>query len=77
MPNDNNAARRRTFAENLIAARTKAGMSQQQLAEKSKISQSFLSYVERGQKRISTDKAEAIADALGISICALLHPPEK
>jgi transcriptional regulator with XRE-family HTH domain len=76
MPTENNA-RRSTFAENLIAARTKAGMSQAELAKRSKISQSFLSYVERGEKRISTDRAEKIADALGISICKLLHPPEK
>jgi transcriptional regulator with XRE-family HTH domain len=79
MPTDNNAVsqRRRIFAENLIAARVKADMSQAQLAEKSRISQSFISYVESGKKSISIENAATLAEALRVPLCKLLHSPEK
>jgi transcriptional regulator with XRE-family HTH domain len=78
MPTDNNAEEiSRIFAENLIAAREKVSWSQEQLAEKSKVSQSFISYVEAEKKSISIANAQKLANALSISLCKLLHPPEK
>lgn len=76
MPTDQNA-RRRTFAQNIVAARIKADLTQAQLAKKANMSQSFISYVEGGQRTISIENAETLSEVLGVPLCKLLHSSEK
>ena len=55
---------------NLIkAGRTRCGMSQKQLAEKSGISENYISMIERGvQKSVTVTTLEQIAAALGATL---------
>ena len=48
--------------------RTKAGYTQNRLAEFSGVSQSHLRRVELGESRITVDHLQMICDALGISL---------
>jgi transcriptional regulator with XRE-family HTH domain len=51
--------------ETLIETRRRAGMTQAQLAEKLKRPQPFVSYIERGERRIDVIEFYAIMNALG------------
>ena len=53
------------LAKALIQARTRAGLSQTQLARKMKTSQSYVARIEGGKVRPSTDALERFAKATG------------
>ena len=55
-------------AERIRIFREKAGYSQNELANRSGVSQSHLRRVELGQSRITVDHLQMICDALGISL---------
>ena len=56
---------RKQFGTRLKALRLEAGLTQEQLAEKTNLSVDFLSLVERGINAPSFDNLEKIAQALG------------
>ena len=58
--------------------RTKQNLTQEQLAEMSDISSSYLSAIERGKQSISLDYTNRIAEALKIPVIDFLtHEPES
>jgi transcriptional regulator with XRE-family HTH domain len=61
-----------TFVDELVAARKRAGITQVQLAEKLSKPQSFISKIERGERRIDVIEFCAVARALGVKPAALL-----
>lgn len=56
----------RTFLNLLIAARKKAGVTQQVLADSLHKPQSFVSKYERGERRLDVIEFIAVAHAIGI-----------
>lgn len=62
-----------TIGKNLSRLRKTAGMTQAQLSERVGISAAFLSRVECGNKMVSVDVLNSLADVLGVSCDALLH----
>ncbi len=56
------------IGKNIKKIRTQKGLSQQQLAQKSGISQSFLSDLENGKKSPTVDSLNKICRSLGISL---------
>lgn len=60
----------------LTAARNKAALTQVQLADLADLSQTYVSYLEIGDRdRISTDAHKRLCAALGVSDTALLADP--
>lgn len=59
----------------LIAARTRAGLSQSQLARRMKTSQSYIARIEGGKVRPSTDALERFAEATGSRLRIVFEPP--
>lgn len=57
-----------TIGESMRAAREKAGLSRNKLAQKSGVAVSCISVYERDQFEPKISKVEILADALGISI---------
>lgn len=53
---------------NIKLARIKAGLSQEELAEKADLSRLTIGTIERGEKAPSVETIGSIADALGIEI---------
>lgn len=56
---------------NVKLARTKAGLKQEELAEKADISRETIGSIERGEKSPTVATLGAIADALGIEMYKL------
>ena len=54
------------FGSHLRSLRTKAGMSQEELADKSGIHVTYLSGVERGLRNLSIRNVRRLAQALGV-----------
>ena len=50
----------------------KAGLTQEQMAERCEISTSFLSHIERGTRKLSLETAVKIADYLHVSMNSLI-----
>lgn len=53
------------------------GMSQEELANKSGVSDTFISFVENGNRTPSWDVAERICEALGVSLTLIAMLLEK
>ena len=64
---------RRLVGRNVKAARLKAGLSQEQLAERSGFTQQYLSGLERGQRNPTIVSLYEIAQALGTTPIELLR----
>jgi len=62
------------LARTLIEARTRAGLSQTQLAHRMKTSQSYIARIESGKVRPSTDALERFARATGSRLRIALEP---
>ena len=61
------------FARNLHGIRTQKRLSQQSLASKARLSVSYISMLERGQRSPPFETIEVLAKALGIAPIALLQ----
>lgn len=61
------------FAECLRNIRLDQGLSQEDLAEKADLHRTYVGSVERGERNISIDNMEALADALGIPLALMLE----
>jgi transcriptional regulator with XRE-family HTH domain len=65
------------LAKALIEARTRAGLSQTQLARKMKTSQSYVARIEGGKVRPSTDALERFARATGTRLRIAFEQPSR
>lgn len=61
------------IGERIKNARTGAGMSQAELADKAGLSQSMISRIEQGQRDTPLSTFRRIAEALGLDPAALLQ----
>jgi transcriptional regulator with XRE-family HTH domain len=64
---------RSVFGANLRAARIKAGLTQAQLAERTGLTQQYVSLVEAGHQNITIDTMTALARAVGQDAGAMLR----
>lgn len=71
------AAQCKAFGQNVRIARVIANLTQEQLAEMAKLTQSYISILETGDSSISLPNALRLARVLNKPICALLKPVEK
>jgi transcriptional regulator with XRE-family HTH domain len=62
------------LARVLIEARTRAGLTQSQLARRMKTSQSYVARIEGGKVRPSTDALERFAQATGTRLRIVFEP---
>ena len=62
------------LARALIEARTRAGLSQSQLARRMKTSQSYIARIEGGKVRPSTGALERFAQATGTRLRIIFEP---
>ena len=62
------------LARTLIEARTRAGLSQTQLARRMKTSQSYVARIEGGKVRPSSDALERLAKATGTRLRITFEP---
>ena len=60
--------RRRDFGDRLRALRLEAGISQEELADRSGLHRTYVSSVERGQRNIALANIHSLADALGVDV---------
>jgi transcriptional regulator with XRE-family HTH domain len=59
-----------TITEQLRASIRKSGLSQEQIAEATGVSQGVLSRFVRGERSINLTTAEKLAEYFGLSLCA-------
>jgi transcriptional regulator with XRE-family HTH domain len=62
-----------TFAQNIRQIRSRKSLSQQAVATKARVSVSYISMLERGQRSPPLETLEAIAKALGVAPLSLLQ----
>jgi transcriptional regulator with XRE-family HTH domain len=65
------------FAQRLREIRTTGGMTQRQLAEKARVTLSYVSKLEAGGAAPGLDLLERLADSLGVAIPDLLPKPAE
>jgi transcriptional regulator with XRE-family HTH domain len=63
----------RKFARTLRAARSRAGLTQEELATRLGSTQSYISRVERGQSNLRFSRLADIANALGCTVSITLR----
>lgn len=68
---------RMRFARLLKAERVVRGISQEELADIAGLHRTYVGSVERGERNISVDNMEALANAMGLDISELLSLPAK
>lgn len=62
------------FGAKLRLAREKAQLSQEAFAEKAGLHRTYIGQVERGERNISVDSMERLADAVGEHLWDMLRP---
>jgi len=62
-----------TFGKNVRLKRLELGLSQEKLAEKSRLHRTYIGAVERSQRNITLVNAQKIASALGTDLSSLLR----
>lgn len=62
------------FGVRLRAAREALRVSQEMLAEQAGLHRTYIGQVERGERNISVDNMEKLADAVGIPLWEMLRP---
>jgi transcriptional regulator with XRE-family HTH domain len=73
----NHAATRKALAQNVKYARTMMALSQEELAERSKLHRTQVGAIERGTSGASVDTLGMLADAIGVAPSTLLLPPAQ
>lgn len=63
---------RLVFAANLRRLREQRGLSQERLAELAELHRTYVGSVERGERNVSIDNMEHLADALGVQLKDML-----
>lgn len=71
------ATLRKAFGMTVRRLRVAAGLSQEKLAQRAKVSRNFEGSIERGESSLSLDVADRLARALGISLSELLSTVES
>jgi len=71
MDSNGTRAGREILAKNLRRLRREKGISQEALADRAGISQTYLSEVESAKRNIAVDNIEALANAFDVTISAL------
>lgn len=67
-----------TIGHNVRQIRHEAGLSQEELAFRSKLHRTYISSIERGERNVSVENIFAIAEALKVRPGDLLNPiPSK
>jgi transcriptional regulator with XRE-family HTH domain len=64
---------RKVFADNLARERKSRGLSQRQLATLAGLDRTYVGSVERGERNVSIDNIERLAEALQIEPADLLR----
>jgi len=64
-------AARKLFAANLWRERKARGLSQRALAQRAGLDRTYVGSVERGERNVSIDNIERLAEALGIELADL------
>ncbi len=67
---------RKLLARKLRLLRLMKGWSQEGLAQASGLDRSYVSSIERGERNVSLDNIEKLADAFGVSLDELLGVPD-
>jgi transcriptional regulator with XRE-family HTH domain len=67
-----NTSARERFATNLRHARKAKGLSQEALGELADLHPTYVGSVERGERNVSIDNMERLAEALGLDVVDLL-----
>lgn len=62
------------FGIRLRHARQEMGLSQEFLAEQAGLHRTYIGQVERGERNISVDSMERLADAVGLQLWNMLKP---
>lgn len=65
---------REVFAQNVRMARIHIGLSQERLAQEAELDRAFVGTMERGQRNISIDNIERLAQALNLPAHELMDP---
>lgn len=63
---------REIVAENIRSLRVRGGLTQAELARKSRLTDVYISRVEKSAKNLTLDSVEQIASALGVPVTSLL-----
>lgn len=66
------ASARQILAINIRQGRARSGWSQEELASRAAISQTYVSQMESGQRAVSIDVLDHLADAFGVEVAQLL-----
>lgn len=66
-------AARLLFSRNLRTQRLKKGLSQEALAEASGLHRTYVGSVERGERNVSIDNMDRLAQALDVSLSELMR----
>jgi transcriptional regulator with XRE-family HTH domain len=65
------------FAANLRKRRLQLGLSQEETAERSGLHRTYIGSVEGGERNVSIDNMERLAEALDADIITLLRPSRQ
>lgn len=67
----------RVVGENLRALRRQRGLSQEEFAEVLGVHRTYMGGVERGERNLTLQTVERLAESLGVAPLALLRPPAQ
>lgn len=71
------ATLKKTFGQCVRRLRLEAGLSQERLAQRAKVSRNFQGSVERGESSLSLEAADRLARALGVRLSELIADAER
>ncbi|QHI96612.1 helix-turn-helix domain-containing protein [Xylophilus rhododendri] len=70
-------ALRKMFAKAIVRRRAECALSQEQLAESTGLSTTYISLLERGRRNLTVLSAARIAAACGMNLSELVHLAEE